>query len=118
MKTLHIDLRHLAAAANARMIVATVTGIDADLKKIYFDDRPTLRFDVLSINIGGQPSLAMIDGAAKHAIPVKPISQFQTQFDAIICSKIPNQPRTYLRLFSEFTKKIGGDWWWGCRDAN
>ena len=30
---LHIDLRHLAAAANARMIVATVTGIDADLKK-------------------------------------------------------------------------------------
>ena len=62
MKTLHIDLRHLAAAANARMIVATVTGIDADLKQIYFDDRPALRFDVLSINIGGQHSLAMIDG--------------------------------------------------------
>ena len=32
---LHIDLRHLAAAANARMIVATVNGIDADLKQIY-----------------------------------------------------------------------------------
>ena len=74
---LHIDLRHLAAAANARMIVATVTGMDADLKKIYFDDRPALRFDMLSINIGGQPSLAAIDGAAKHAIPVKPIAKFQ-----------------------------------------
>ena len=35
---LHIDLRHLAAAANARMIVATVTGIDADLKQINFDN--------------------------------------------------------------------------------
>ena len=89
---LHIDLRHLAAAANARMIVATVTGIDVDLKKIYFDDRPALRFDVLSINIGGQHSLAMIDGAEKNAIPVKPISQFQTQFDALICSKPQQNP--------------------------
>ena len=35
---LHIDLRHLAQAANARIIVATVTGINADLKQIYFDD--------------------------------------------------------------------------------
>ena len=84
---LHIDLRHLAGAANARMIVATVTGIDADLKQIYFDDRPALRFDLLSINIGGQPSLEMIDGAAKHAIPVKPISKFQTQFESLISLK-------------------------------
>ena len=88
---LHIDLRHLAAAANARMIVATVTGIDADLKQIYFDDRPALRFDVLSINIGGQPSLAMIDGAAKHAIPVKPIAKFQTQFEKIFTAKTPQK---------------------------
>ena len=91
-ENLHIDLRHLAAAANARMIVATVTGIDADLKKIYFDDRPALKFDVLSINIGGQHNLAMIDGAEKNAIPVKPISQFQTQFDALICSKPQQNP--------------------------
>ena len=82
-----IDLRHLAAAANARMIVATVTGIDADSKKIYFDDRPALKFDVLSINIGGQPSLAMIDGDTKHAIPVKPIAKFQTQFERLISPK-------------------------------
>ena len=84
---LHIDLRHLAAAANARMIVASVTGINADLKQIYFDDRPALEFDVLSINIGGQPSLALIDGAAKHAIPVKPIANFQTQFQTLMSQK-------------------------------
>jgi selenide,water dikinase len=84
---LHIDLRHLAAAANARMIVATVTGINADLKQIYFDDRPALTFDVLSINIGGQPSLAMINGADKHAIPVKPIAKFQNQFETLMSGK-------------------------------
>ena len=88
---LHIDLRHLATAANARMIVATVTGINADLKQIYFDDRPSLRFDVLSINIGGEPSLAMIDGAAEHAIPVKPIAKFQRRFETLISVKFPQR---------------------------
>ena len=107
---LHIDLRHLAAAANARMIVATVTGIDADLKQIYFDDRPALRFDVLSINIGGQPNLAMIDGAAKHAIPVKPIAKFQKQFETLLSAK--KSPRNQSK---NFPKKIGGNWWRGCR---
>ena len=65
------------------MIVATVTGIDADLKRIYFDDRPALRFDILSINIGGQFGLAMIDGAAEHAIPVKPIQNFKPNLKSL-----------------------------------
>ena len=89
---LHFDLRHLAAAAQARMIVATVTGINADLKQIYFDDRPALRFDVLSISLGGQPSLEMIDGAKKHAIPVKPIANFQAKFETLISSTFPQRP--------------------------
>ena len=101
---LHINLRHLAAAANARMIVANVTGMDADLKKIYFDDRPALRFDILSINIGGQPSLAAIDGAAKHAIPVKPIAKFQAQFETIISPTPPREPAQNLP--TTFSKNI------------
>ena len=91
---LHIDLRHLATAANARIIVATVIRINADLKEIYFDDRPALRFDVLSLNIGGQPSLAMINGAAEHAIPVKPIAKFKTRFETLFTVKTPkNLPK-------------------------
>ena len=71
---LHIDLRHLAAAANARIIVAAVNGISADLQQIYFDD-VQLYTDVLSLNIR-QPSLAMINGAAtRHS--VKPIAKFK-----------------------------------------
>ena len=92
----HIDLRHLAAAANARMIVAKVINIDGDLKQIYFDDRPPLKFDVLSINIGGQQSLAMIDGAQKNTIPVKPIAKFQTQFETLIYPKSDGKPSKIL----------------------
>ena len=90
-KDLHIDLRYLAARANARIIVESVVGVNADLKQIYFDDRPPLAFDVLSLNIGGQTNLAMIDGAAEHAIPVKPISRFQTQFEKLFAKKLPQR---------------------------
>ncbi|MEK9850030.1 MAG: selenide, water dikinase SelD [Candidatus Puniceispirillum sp.] len=72
----HINLAHLAQMANARLIVAPCIGIDANASKIKFADRPDLHFDILSVNIGGQPDLSAFDGAAKYAIPVKPIGQF------------------------------------------
>lgn len=88
---LHIDLRHLAQAANARIIVATVTGINADLKQIHFDDRPALDFDVLSLNIGGQPNINSIKGAANNTIPVKPIAGFQARFEALFAQPLPRK---------------------------
>ena len=81
---LHIDLAKLAQFANARIIHASCTGIDADHKRLLFNGHPPLRFDVLSINIGGQPDLDAIQGANEHAIPVKPIAQFQRRLDRVI----------------------------------
>ncbi|MDB2389939.1 selenide, water dikinase SelD [Alphaproteobacteria bacterium] len=83
---LHIDLAKLAQFANARIIHAACTGIDADHKRLLFDSRPPLRFDVLSLNIGGQSALDAIDGAAEHAIPVKPIAQFQSHLDKVMAA--------------------------------
>ena len=88
---LHIDLAHLAQFSGARLIVAPCTGIDADGHKLLFDDRPPLHFDILSINIGGQPDLTAIEGAADHVIPVKPISEFQKAFDDLLAAGLPNR---------------------------
>ncbi|MDC0649147.1 selenide, water dikinase SelD [Alphaproteobacteria bacterium] len=88
---LHIDLAHLAQFSGARLIVAPCTGIDADGHKLLFDDRPPLHFDILSINIGGQPDLAAIEGAADHVIPVKPIAEFQKAFDDLLTAGLPNR---------------------------
>ena len=63
---IHIDLAHLAQFAGARLIVARCTGIDADGKTLFFEERPPLHFDLLSINIGGQPDLEAIEGAENH----------------------------------------------------
>ena len=76
-RDLHIDLARLAQMANARLILDRATGIDADAGRLHFAARPSLAYDMLSINIGGQPDSDAIVGARANAIPVKPISQFQ-----------------------------------------
>ena len=83
-RDIHIDLQKLAAMANARFIHAEATGIDTDDKRVLFADRPPVKFDMLSVNIGGRPNLAAIDGAAQHAVPVKPISRFQHRLDELV----------------------------------
>ena len=88
---LHIDLAHLAQFSGARLIVAPCTGIDADGHKLLFNDRPPLHFDILSINIGGQPDLGAIEGAADNVIPVKPIAEFQKAFDDLLAAGLPNR---------------------------
>ena len=86
---LHIDLAKLAQMANARLICSPVTGIDPTEKKISFADRPPLTFDILSLNIGGEPDLSTIPGAATHAIPVKPIGGFQRRLNELMRDKRP-----------------------------
>jgi selenide,water dikinase len=58
---------------------------------LLFDDRPPLHFDILSINIGGQPDLGAIKGAADHVIPVKPIAKFQQAFDDLLATGLPKK---------------------------
>ena len=90
-KDIHIDLAQLAQFAGARLIVAHCTGIDADGKTLFFDERPPLHFDLLSINIGGLPDLKAIEGAENHTIPVKPITKFQASFEALLKVGLPEK---------------------------
>lgn len=90
-RDLHINLARLAQMANARLILEHATGVDADAGKLYFASRPSLSYDMLSINIGGQPDLGAITGARSNAIPVKPISQFQKQLDKLFAGAFPKR---------------------------
>ena len=72
----HIDLRRLCAVTGARFIKAKVTHIDHSNQQVICQERPPIPYDVLSINIGSTPQITTITGASEHAIPVKPIAQF------------------------------------------
>ena len=68
----HIDLEPLAHFAGARLFHDEVVALDPVARTITCRSRPPLAYDVLSINVGARPSLA-VAGAQAHGVPVKPI---------------------------------------------
>ena len=79
--------------AGARLINALVTAVDAADKRISIAGRPPIPYDLLSINIGGEPDLGAIEGAAEHCIPVKPIGLFRQKLAGLT----PSLPHTNKR---------------------
>src|SRR5450755_3582216 len=75
----HIDLAPLAAGAGARLILAEATDIDLAERRIAVTGRPAVAFDLLSIDVGGEPT--MPPGAGAGAA-VKPIGRFLARLSA------------------------------------
>jgi len=67
----HIDLAPLAAAAGARLILGAAVSIQLDAHTVTVPGRPEVPFDLLSINVGGEPGAPEGGGIA-----VKPIGRF------------------------------------------
>ncbi|MFZ3040557.1 MAG: selenide, water dikinase SelD [Thiobacillus sp.] len=80
----HIDVRRLAEFAGARYYRDEVVGIDRAARKVICRTRPPVAYDALSINIGSTPSLGQVPGADTHAVPVKPIRQFNARWLALL----------------------------------
>ena len=74
----HIDLAPLAAAAHARLILGEVTSIQLDARTVTVPGRPDIAYDLLSINVGGEPAMPVDGGVA-----VKPIGRFLGQLHGI-----------------------------------
>jgi selenide, water dikinase len=72
----HIDLVRLASWAGARLIHGSAIGIDRASKRVLIEGRPSLGYDLLSIDVGITPKLDSVPGAAVHGIAVKPVSTF------------------------------------------
>lgn len=78
----HIDLAPLAKFAGARLYHAEVVGLDLAARAVLCRDRPAVRYDVLSINVGARPSLAAA-GARDHGVPVKPIGALVARWEQL-----------------------------------
>jgi selenide, water dikinase len=71
---IHIDVARLVRDTGVRLIHAACEGIDRQNRRILLRGRPPIAYDIASFNVGITPSLAAINGAAEHAVPVKPIA--------------------------------------------
>lgn len=87
----HIDLSRLAEFAGARFYRDEVTLIDRANSQVQCRNRPPVRYDLLSINIGSTPSVAQIPGALDRAVPVKPIHRFDRHWQALLGRVQQNQ---------------------------
>ncbi len=72
----HVDLRPLCQFAGARLYHDEAIGLDLANKKVLCSHRPSVAFDLLSINNGSTPTVSNVPGAAGSVTPVKPIDQF------------------------------------------
>jgi selenide,water dikinase len=80
----HIDLRRLAEFAGARFFRSEVVGIDRQAHEVLCSDRPAVRYDRLSINIGSTPKLTDAGGQLTRAVAVKPIRQFNERWLSLL----------------------------------
>ena len=79
----HIDLLPLVRFAGARFIHDEVTGIDLANRRLRFENRPDLAYDLVSINTGSTPGLN-VPGAEGRVVPVKPINNFITRWTGFV----------------------------------
>lgn len=81
---MHLDLAALARRAGARFVEAAAIGLDRAGKTVLLRDHPPISYDLVSLNVGATPDLTDVAGAAEHGLPVKPISAFLPQLDAML----------------------------------
>jgi selenide, water dikinase len=90
-----IDLVRLARMAGARLILDAVTGIDRDQRRIHLANRPPIRFDRASIDIGIGSGLPEIPGFAEHAVAAKPLGNFAAEWQQFVANA-PTDPHIVI----------------------
>ena len=90
----HINLPSLAQFAGAEFYCDHAISLDLANQKVICANQSAIAFDLLSIDIGSTPSTESIIGAAKFAIPAKPVPQFLAAWHQIIetVSRQPEKP--------------------------
>lgn len=73
----HLDCARLAAASGARLILDEATGLDLAGRRVRFAERPEIAWDLLSLDVGGQPE------TGTGGTPVKPIGRFLARLAAL-----------------------------------
>ncbi len=73
---LEIDLRSLAQAARAELVVEPASGVDVEARTVLFEKHEPVPFDILSVGAGSVPNRAGIDADPEVWVPIKPMQTF------------------------------------------
>lgn len=90
----HIDLAELTARAGARLVIAEARSIDLAGKRIGARGQPPIGFDLLSLDIGGEPTMPA-EGEVPDGVPVRPLGRLLARLDAL-ASSLPEGARVAI----------------------
>ncbi|HEY7696873.1 MAG TPA: FAD-dependent oxidoreductase, partial [Vicinamibacteria bacterium] len=80
---LEIDVVPLARRAGARVVLSPAVGVDAAAKRIRLADRPPLRYDIASFDVGSTVAGLDLPGVRQYALPTRPIVELVERIDAL-----------------------------------
>ena len=81
---INIDLVKLCRVYGHRLIISNVIKIDTKNNLVFLENRPSINYDYLSINLGIKTDSSKIKGAEKNCLKLKPISSIKENFDKLL----------------------------------
>lgn len=95
---LEIDVVPLARRAMARVILSAAVRVDASRRLIYLKDRPPIKYDVASIDIGSTVAGLNLPGIREHAIPTRPVGQLVQRINDLVTQVASRERNTPFRV--------------------
>ncbi|QEG23459.1 selenide, water dikinase SelD [Mariniblastus fucicola] len=82
VESMQIDLVRLCRSANARLILGDVNGLDVEKQELQFSNRPSLRYDQLSIGVGSVPTFSGVEVESDESLlAIKPMQTFLARLE-------------------------------------
>lgn len=88
---LEIDVVPLARRAGARVVLAPWVGLDTAARRLRVEGRPSVRYDVVSFDIGSTVAGIELPGVREHALPTRPIGRFVERVTARVERALENR---------------------------
>ena len=95
---LTIDAVPLARRAGARVVLAPATRVDAGARRIELEGRPSLAYDVASLDVGSSVRGLELPGVREHALATRPIGGLVAGVEAAIARARAARGEAPLRI--------------------
>jgi len=82
-----IDLKPLVQAAHVRLVVNSITGMNANLRCVYLAESKRIEYDLLSLNVGSETDLSWLEIPQENLFPIRPLDSFIEAWPQILSFK-------------------------------
>jgi selenide,water dikinase len=93
---IRMELEPLVERVGGKLVLAPMTALDLEGKRVITEGHPPLTFDLLSINIGSTIRGREIQGVTRRAVATRPISRLLDRIEAFDRHGFGNSPRIVI----------------------